>query len=54
MSSMKMKSIYAAILAVGIAAGAGSVAWKASVSTNVLPAAHAQACRVYTSDAADD
>ena len=43
MSSMKMKSIYAAILAVGIAAGAGSVAWKDSVSTNVLPAAHAQA-----------
>lgn len=43
MPSTKMKSIYAAILAVGIAAGAGSVAWKDSVSTNVLPAAHAQA-----------
>lgn len=43
MHSMKMKAVYAAILAVGITAGAGTVMWKESAAPQMLPAAHAQA-----------
>lgn len=43
MPSIKMKSIYAAVLAVAVTAGAGTVMWKDSASAPMLPAAHAQA-----------
>ena len=43
MPSMKMKSIYAAVLAVAVTAGAGSVMWKDSANTMSLPIAQAQA-----------
>lgn len=43
MPSMKMKSIYAAVLAVAVTAGAGSLVWQNSASTMSLPVAQAQA-----------
>ena len=43
MPSMKMKSVYAAVLAVVVTAGAGTVMWKDNQAAPMLPTAHAQA-----------
>ena len=43
MPSMKMRSVYTAILAVAVTAGAGTVMLKDGASSIMLPAAHAQA-----------